>query len=304
MPTQSLSRIEIVSQFGEVVDTLHDASPTHPYAAGLTAGTVTDDTEQSLALAHLLLRRNGQLEPGDVASVLDEWEESVRSRGLLDLLGPSTQRAITRFRSGVSIEECGLGGNTNGAAMRITPLAIATRPQPKVLADAVWRASVLTHNDADALGCAGMIAGFISASVEGVSWEEAVGIGLETAGRLVERAPNDAPDLYDVLSHAATEQESSDIDTWASTHHVDVVARHSVVTALATASAWRAHPWHAVSVAASLGDDTDTMAALVGALLGSRSGPDVFPAQIVSHVIRQNNLELADVSRRLLELRR
>ena len=48
-------------------------------------------------------------------------------RGSLDLLGPSTKRAVAAVLAGVPPEEAGAAGATNGAAMRIAPVGIAVR---------------------------------------------------------------------------------------------------------------------------------------------------------------------------------
>ena len=47
MPTQSLARGEIVARYGGLLDTFWPGPADHPLAAGLPAGTVTDDTEQA-----------------------------------------------------------------------------------------------------------------------------------------------------------------------------------------------------------------------------------------------------------------
>ena len=47
MPTQMLSRPQIVARWGTLLAGFELAPPGHPIAAGLPAGTVTDDTEQA-----------------------------------------------------------------------------------------------------------------------------------------------------------------------------------------------------------------------------------------------------------------
>src|SRR5260370_41788278 len=53
MPTQSLSRPDIVARYGALVGGFHPGPDGHPLAAGLRAGSVTDDTEQAGLLARL-----------------------------------------------------------------------------------------------------------------------------------------------------------------------------------------------------------------------------------------------------------
>src|SRR5262249_62120455 len=53
MPAQSLPRAEVVARYGALVGGFHPGPPGHPLAAGLSAGSVTDDTEQAVLLARL-----------------------------------------------------------------------------------------------------------------------------------------------------------------------------------------------------------------------------------------------------------
>ena len=59
---------------------------------------------------------------------LVRWERDIAERGWLDLLGPSTQRAVAAVLAGAPAEEAGATGATNGAAMRITPVGIGMAP--------------------------------------------------------------------------------------------------------------------------------------------------------------------------------
>src|SRR5205085_8733479 len=109
----------------------------HPIAAGRSAGAVTDDTEQAVLLARLLVKGRGTIGSRVLAAALTEWERAMAERGSLDLLGPSTKRAVAAILAGVPPEEAGAAGTTNGAAMRIAPVGIAvgvidpgTRPNP------------------------------------------------------------------------------------------------------------------------------------------------------------------------------
>ncbi len=59
MPTQLLSRDQIVDAYGPLLSGFEPAPPGHPIAAGMTAGQVTDDTEQAVILAEVLIAGGG-----------------------------------------------------------------------------------------------------------------------------------------------------------------------------------------------------------------------------------------------------
>src|SRR5215469_10684868 len=159
MPTQSLPREQIAARYGALLDGFEPAAPDHPLAAGMPAGSVTDDTEQALLIARLLIDGGGRVDPAELARRLLAWEASARERGSLDLLGPSTRRAVAELLAGADIDLAGRLGATNGAAMRIAPVGIATPcADLDLLVDRVVEASRVTHNTGVALAGAAAVA--------------------------------------------------------------------------------------------------------------------------------------------------
>ncbi len=125
MPTQLLSRPQIEARYGSLLTGFEPAPEGHPIAAGHPAGDITDDTEQAVVLGRLLVAGRGEIDAGDLADSLVAWEADMKARGSLDLLGPSTRRALAAVQAGVPPREAGASGDTNGAAMRIAPIGIA-----------------------------------------------------------------------------------------------------------------------------------------------------------------------------------
>jgi ADP-ribosylglycohydrolase len=188
MPTQSLPRAEIVARYGPVVEALQPGPAGHPLAAGLPAGTVTDDTEQAVLLAGLVVDGAGEVDPAELARHLLAWQDTMRARGSLDLLGPSTKRALSAVAAGAGLDEAGRSGTTNGAAMRITPVGIATGcGELDLLVDRVVAASRLTHNTGVALAGAAAIAAAVSARLDGATLPDAVAVAAEAADRAARR---------------------------------------------------------------------------------------------------------------------
>jgi ADP-ribosylglycohydrolase len=66
MPTQLMSYQEVTACFG-VLDGFREPPEDHLIAAGLPAGSITDDTEQALLLADTLLAGGGQIDSEDLA---------------------------------------------------------------------------------------------------------------------------------------------------------------------------------------------------------------------------------------------
>ena len=308
MPTQLLSRAQIIDAYGQVLEGFEPAPPGHPIAAGMTAGQVTDDTEQAVILAQVLLDGDGVVDPHALAARLVAWETDLRARGSLDLLGPSTRRALTDLLAGADLENTGRHGDTNGAAMRITPVGIATRDAAGVVA-AVEAASRVTHNTSVALAGASAVAAAISAAVAGLDFAAAVEAALAAAtegarrGRWVAGA--------DVASRIRW--AIGQVDGLADPEACDLVQR-LVGTSLATQESvpaafalWSLHPddpWLTCRLGASVGGDCDTIAAMAGAMSGALAGAAGFPAHVVAQLEAANpGLDLPGLAAGLLALR-
>ena len=172
MPTQAMSPEQIRAVYGTITG-LADGDASQPYAPGMPAGSVTDDTEQALLVASLLVRGRGTssgrvaLDAGEFAHALLAWEDSMIERGSLDLLGPSTKAALERVRAGEDPLTVGGAGTTNGAAMRVTPIGIAmSTADPEAFADAVWSSCQVTHATRQGFQSAALVAAAVSMGID------------------------------------------------------------------------------------------------------------------------------------------
>ena len=169
MPTQAMSPQQIQTVYGHVTG-LVDGDKSQPYAPGMAAGSVTDDTEQALLIASLLLKGHGSglnLDASEFSHALLAWEDSMIERGSLDLLGPSTKAALERVRAGEDPLRVGGEGTTNGAAMRVTPIGIAASTSDQQLfADAVWSSCQVTHATRQGFQSAALVAAAVSLGID------------------------------------------------------------------------------------------------------------------------------------------
>jgi ADP-ribosylglycohydrolase len=76
-----------------------------------------------------------------------------------------------------------------------------------------------------------------------------------------------------------------------------------MVAAFALAEALGDTPVEALTTAAGLGGDTDTIAAVLGAILGAQHGLSGFPPDLLAKVREVNALDLEPAVDGLLELR-
>ena len=313
MPTQMLSRAEITERWGGLLRGFEPAPPGHPIAAGMPAGAVTDDTEQAVLLGRLLVRGDGAIDPRELAAALVSWEHDMAERGSLDLLGPSTKRAVAAVLAGTLPEEAGASGGTNGAAMRIAPVGIAVGPNPLTrsylltLVDHVVAASRVTHNTGIALAGAAAVAAAVSAGVSGAGIAGATALAIDAARIAADRghwvAGADVAARIEwatgLVAGRTQAQAAELIYTLVGT---SLATQESVPAAFAVLAAVPGDPWHACLLAASLGGDCDTIAAMAGAIAGACHGVTAFPPKAIA-VIDAQGLELAALADDLYALR-
>jgi ADP-ribosylglycohydrolase len=308
MPTQLLSHDQVGTHFGRL-DGFREAPPDHRIAAGLPAGSITNDTEQALLLTDALLAGGGHVDSEDLARRLLAWAERARERGSLDLLGPSTSAAVTALVADGPLDVFGRSAATNGAAMRITPVGlVAAADDLAALVDLVVEASRVTHYTSVAIAGAAAVAAAVSAGIAGASVAEATALAISAAelgqqrgewvaGAAIPRRIAWAVSLIDTNDH---DRSVADVVELVGT---SIATQESVPAAFAIFALHPDEPWQACLTAASLGGDSDTIAAMTGAIAGACHGMDQWPQHAVQTVREINNLDLETVADKLLALR-
>ena len=316
MPTQEMSPEQIRAVYGRITG-LVDGDASQPYAPGMPAGSVTDDTEQALLVASLLIRGRGSssghvaLNAVEFAHALLAWEDSMIERGSLDLLGPSTKAALERVRAGEDPLTVGGEGTTNGAAMRVTPIGIAVSTEdPEAFADAIWSSCQVTHATRQGFQSAALVAAAVSMGIDaarsttpdlrGLLWK-----ALSYVDSLPERgAWTPDPDVIAATRRAmqlVANPASSSLECLVEQVGTSVASAQAIPMAFALLA--RDPSPQALLDAANIGGDTDTIGAIAGAILGAVLGFEVFVGRGLAQVELASHLDLPSVALELLELR-
>ncbi|HEX7053208.1 MAG TPA: inositol monophosphatase family protein [Burkholderiales bacterium] len=204
------------------------------------AGQPTDDSEMALALARTLARERKY----DAAQVLDAYRAWLTSRPVD--VGETTERGLLGLAAGDS--------ESNGSLMRVSPIGVWAAGDPALAARTARDDSALTHGnpvclDACAAYCAAIAAGVAGAEVDAM-FEAALASSQGPAHEAIKRAAKgNAP--ADFFTHPA----------WV------LVALQNAFYCLKTHSFEEALV-HTVGC----GGDSDTNAAIAGALVGARHG--------------------------------
>ncbi|GAB2812060.1 ADP-ribosylglycohydrolase family protein [Streptomyces daliensis] len=308
MPTQIMSRQAITARFGRVTG-FEPGPPDNPVAAGMPAGSVTDDTEQAVIVGQLLIGSAGRIDSVQLASELLDWEKAMKAKGSFDLLGPSTKAALDAVARGVPVTETGKSGTTNGAAMRVTPVGIAFPVEPlDGFLDHVVESCQVTHDTTLGIASAAAVAAAVSVAVEGHGLEAAMDAAEEAAAAGARRGhwaagADIAARIRWARGLVAGRGEDEAVDTISALVGTSVASQESVPAAFAVLALAGDDPWRTCLLAANLGGDCDTIGAIAGAVSGAAAGLTGLPAEAVATLRTVNDLDLDPLVDALLTLR-
>jgi ADP-ribosyl-[dinitrogen reductase] hydrolase len=234
------------------VEVLEELPPAHDWPRGATS----DDTDQLMLVARHLVQSQGRVDEREFLTLLVKALQRMRGPG------PSTTAAVRRFLDTGVVQAP--AGNTVGAAMRALPIGWAMPPAAAEQRRATTiRLSRTTHGAPPAIISACVVAAMASWALERWSIDAVVAGGLDEAEHMAKwyALPSDTmqPIRQGASGAWGPYQAGMVLDAVATVASVMLVLRES--QGLATAMK------HAVS----LGGDTDTVAAIVGGILGCQS---------------------------------
>lgn len=166
------------SYYGGWIEEFHPGPEDHPAHHGLHAGQITDDTEQAMALAESVLEE-GKVSVEAAARAIVRWYDRVDGDNS-PYVGPSTRRACQALKQGADPFTTGKLGDTDGGAMRISPIGLINAGNiEQAIQDAVT-ACTPTHNTNVAISGAAAVAAAIAAAMEeGSTLSDVIEAGID-----------------------------------------------------------------------------------------------------------------------------
>lgn len=309
MPTEFMTRAEISSQLGFVDRLLEPSqSKNHP---NLPKASITDDTEQVCALLEEYSKEDS-IDPYITARRLLRWmkESNAIEKGYI---GPSSRMALEAIERGESPEEAGKRGTTCGGVMRSPAAVLFAAARQRPLADCIRACLIPTHNNqlamepAMAYGYA-LHAAICGKDIEGILSEAKKGAEAAQAAPDSQGYPQcEASVIARLLHFESLGSSFSDTDEVLDfIYYVYGTTLASVDVATAAMCIFLSameDVWLSIRMGTSIGGDTDTIAALAGALSAayalSHGQPLNIPTAIVSEVLKNNKLDFDRLAERL-----
>lgn len=317
--TENLSFDQIRQQFGGPVTELLKPSET-AFALGNEAGQVTDDFSQIYFLCQAVLENGGKLEKETVIKAILKWSDV--SWYFDRFAGPTTRSAVAMYKD-PSLEMKPLPGAvtvdyaskaTNGAAMKIAPAGILN---PNDLTGAIETAITITqvtHDNSLAISGACAVAAATSASLaEYATVEEVLAAGYYGAVRGEALAKEVSREVagpsvveriqlaYNIVDGVGTKEEK--LRRLSQIVGSGLHISEAVPSAFGIVSLNKGNALQAVIDAVNIGYDTDTIATIVGSMVGAFidiSDPEFL--SLFETVQKANDFNIVELSNSLADV--
>lgn len=312
--TEARSSNQIIDTFGGKV-TEFIKPPNDTFGAGNQAGGFTDDFSSAYFVAKEIVDNVGVVNEEIVQNALVEW--SKHAVFFDRFAGPTTRLAIKRFAGEeVKLSE-GIKNKarqaTNGAAMRISPIGLINAGDTEnAIKDAVIVASV-THNNNLAISGACAVAAAVSEAVrDGSNLYDVIDAGIYGAneGEKIGKTNGN-----NVAGPSVVKRIKMAVDIGFGTGSIDericniadiigtgLHVSETVPTAFGIIAACSGDSMRSISEAASIGYDTDTIATIVGGIVGALNGYSSFPDYYISTMENVNKLDILGLANTIYDL--
>lgn len=297
MPTEFMTRETIRKNYG-LIDRLLDPTCIPSIHKNLKKGQITDDTEQVLELIEAYYNA-GKIDKDVTLNALRSWYEETNA-AVKGFIGPSALKVL----SGESNEG---RGTTCGAAMRILAVSLSVKKGDiETLQKAIWESCLCTHYSDIAIEAAMALGfGYHYAALE-ATYDEIINHILQGAFQGRKMGPGSFAGAHtsrriglaiDTIKNMSSMDEVMDFiyEVIGTTMEANEVVPASV----AIFSYAKGDVWLSIKMGASIGGDTDTIAAIAGALSTLYAKNHNIPASIVHEVLTVNKLDLHKYARML-----
>ena len=307
------TREEIVRDFNGYI-TGFEKPPLDTFAGGRQAGQVTDDFSFAYYACNEILERGGEISDETAHAYVFKWfNDSQYNR----FCGPTTKASILALKGENQVQSAedrfihNNGRATNGAGMKASPIALFSGGDvDKAISIAMTMTKVTHPNNISLSGAGAIAAATARAMQENSSVLDILDAGLYGAkegdkyGRNIQTLAG--PSIYEIIKLAAqigvvAEDVPHAIVTIGDVIGSGLIAAQAIPAVFGIIIASRGDAVKGILGGVNIGDDTDTVATMVGGILGAFQGSDVFPKDYLLLLDKENGFNLSLLANKILE---
>lgn len=302
--TETRSAERIKEDFGGYVDKII-TPPSDCFARGYEAGTVTDDFSLAYFTAKELVEAKGQVDDEVARKALLTWASYPE---FFRYAGPTTEAAIKKLHGEEVYNPRGYvaannSSATNGSGMKIFPAGLINPGNlDKAIKDTITICMPTHNNNVAISGAAAIAAAVARAMEENVSLDDVIEAGLygahkgfedssKIANRLATPSVEKRIRLAVEIGKKGTDWEQTMLEL-RDIVGAGLMATEAIPCVFGILAATPGDVMSAIKMGVNIGDDTDTVATMVGAVAGALYGVDNIPREYISMIDRVNKFDL------------
>ncbi|MBI5635973.1 ADP-ribosylglycohydrolase family protein [Candidatus Micrarchaeota archaeon] len=282
MPTEFISQSEHIARFNGRIEEFARAPKGHP-CRHLTPGQWTDDTQQMIALGKSLAEKKSVFDIEDFSRKLVEWGESQKNPKHNRWPGGTSLSSVERLKAGIKPSQSGSTTTDScGSVMRVAPIGLAYSDPHKARKAGV-ESSIPTHNSDVCKSSAGAVAEIVSRLVH-----------LKQAPlKAVKEAQRNAlnTQVKDMLKHSYESRSLSPREALAKLGAGSSALETMGFAVYAFLHSPKDFKNVVVTAANAVPGDTDSVAAVAGALAGAHNGYKKIPKNYLRELEKRREIE-------------
>lgn len=304
------------------------APPQDTFGRCNDAGMVTDDFTQGKFILEAVLDNNGEVSDEALRNAFRRWMDHPFYP---NFTGPTTRASMQRIfndtrpslqgdaeagepKQDVVLVNNGNASATNGAAMKAWSAALLSLKAPDDLVATTYNIAQFTHNNVISVSGACAVSSAVNAALsEGVTLEEVLAVAVRGADQGYDYAAQHGAMMMAGPSVARRIELAIQIgqkhDSWetAVVELADLIgsglhASEAVPAVFGILACCGNEPEQAIWAAVNIGNDTDTVAAMVGSIVGALHGVEALPSDYLPVINESNEFDLGELAARILQV--
>ncbi|MDH6363907.1 ADP-ribosylglycohydrolase [Enterococcus sp. PF1-24] len=302
-PTELRNTTQILATFGDYVKE-YTVSPDDTFARDYPAGTVTDDFSMSYYLMGALIDNQGTFNEKIAQQAIINW--GTDERYFDKFAGPTTRAAIENMKQNLptDIDPFGLINYnslaTNGGAMKTIPLAVAAQGNLETALAYTIDMCKPTHFNSNAISAAAAICcaattaltsqATLDTIIEAALWgaqkgkvygeeQQHISVGPDIAYKIQEavKIGKQAKNFQQLLQDTANKVGTN------------FIVQESIPAVFSLLVGVKGQTMEGLYAAANVGGDTDTIASMLGGILGGLNGLASIPPKYIETMTAANS---------------
>ncbi|MFO7886932.1 MAG: ADP-ribosylglycohydrolase family protein [Eubacteriales bacterium] len=315
--TEMRTREQIIKKFnGYVKEFL--LPPEDVFAKGRKAGQVTDDFSMAYFLTESFIKHQGKIESESIKEGLLKWSES--EEYFEKFAGPTTKVALEYLKEGKEYDyqkETGMvnynSKATNGSAMKILPVGLFNPGDiDQAIQDAVEVCKPTHNNNLSISGACAVAASVAKALEKTATLDEVIEAGIYGAEKGFEIGTKmgkiaAGPSVSKRIKLAVeigknTKNFDEALKEIYDTIGTGIHVSEAVPAVYGILAAFNGDTEECIIAGVNIGNDTDTVATMVGGIAGALKGIESLPKDYIKVLNDANNYNLEKTSEEILNI--